>query len=279
MKQKTKLTVGIIGLGKMGSALAKGLVKKRFAVVGTDPKPAKIMGLKFLKSIEQVVSVSQVVLLCVKPKSFPEVLPVIAKSIVNRKKPFFISIAAGVKISTMEKALGKKARIARAMPNLCAFAGKSATGIAFNRNVFAREKKTALLIFDSIGKTIPLKEANIDAVTAVSGSGPAYFYHFTSLLAKAGAKTGLPEKVSYALAVQTFLGAAALLENELLAGKSEAGGEGKKLSELIARIATPGGTTEAALKEFNRNHLPETAVKSVRAAKKRAGQLSKMASK
>ena len=73
MKQKTKLTVGIIGLGKMGSALAKGLVKKRFAVVGTDPKPAKIMGLKFLKSIEQVVSVSQVVLLCVKPKSFPEV--------------------------------------------------------------------------------------------------------------------------------------------------------------------------------------------------------------
>ena len=175
-----------------------------------------------------------------------------------------ISIAAGITISYLEKKLGKKARVIRTMPNLPAQIGEGITAIARGSLAKAGDVKTAVNIFSCVGETAVVNEDLIDAVTAVSGSGPAYVFHFVENLMKASQALGLNKELSAKLVTQTLLGSAHLLAQS----KEDAG-------RLREKVASKGGTTQAALNVLKKQRVGTAFKKALAAAQKRAKELSK----
>ena len=235
--------IGIIGFGRMGRAIADGLQKKGFQVMVKDKEKLGVSSMKEAGSLQEILDCSAIIL-AVKPKDMDELLLQVKPLLSHKSRPLFISIAAGKTIAYFESALGPQ-KIIRAMPNLSARVGKSATCFCANAQVGTADIAIAKEIFSSIGICIQVEEAQLDAVTALSGAGPAYFFYFTQKLADAGVAAGLDEKTALTLARQSFFGSSLL---------AEAGG--KSLEELIKEVATPGGATEAALNAFEKEGLP-----------------------
>ncbi len=266
---KLKKRVGIIGCGNMGGAILAGLLKNRIVrpaqVTVYDkilPKARAFAGrwkVKLAKSNAEVVSHSEIVVLAVKPQDLFEAAKEFQKAFTRRH--LLITILAGTPVAKVRRAVGEAPGIVRAMPNLGAQVGEAITALSGNGKPTL---KLAEAVFSGCGKTVRLSERYFDLVTAISGSGPAYFFLLMELLSKEAKTHGLPEKVARELAVQTAVGAG------LLAKNSSVGPD-----ELRRQVTSKGGTTEAALRVFERKGLAGIVSKGLRAALKRGRELSR----
>lgn len=210
----------------------------------------------------QACTTADIIMLAVKPQVMQLVCEQIAQS--NTKPEcLFISIAAGVRESDINRWLGGNRSIVRCMPNTPALVQLGATGIFANDQVSSVQKTIAHTILDAVGLSVWVEtEDNLDAVTAISGSGPAYFFYFIELLQKAAEKLGLPADTAKALAQQTALGAASMAQ-------------GKDMAELRAQVTSNKGTTEQAILSFQKDNLALLVDNATQAAHDRSVELAR----
>jgi pyrroline-5-carboxylate reductase len=258
--------VGIIGGGNMGAAILAGI--RGSYVVGVceqDSARRRFLKRKFhvaAKDLESVVAPSDVVILAVKPQQFDEVLGEVRDHLT--KDELVISIAAGITCRYIEQRLGAGARVIRTMPNLPAQISEGMTALCKGKKATEQDLRLARRIFERIGKTVVVQERWMDAVTAVSGSGPAYLFLAVESMQKAAVSLGLTKDLSEQLIAQTLKGSLALLQRS----NEDAGA-------LRARVTSKGGTTQAAMDVFLKNKFGEIFKQALQAAAKRAGELSK----
>jgi len=267
-------SVGFIGAGNMAEAMIKGLLAAGVVapekVAGSDPRRERADELKARFGIhttthnEDVMRRAEVVVLSVKP----QILVKVCDEIRPWLKPHatVISIAAGVPLSVIEAHLPDGARVVRAMPNTPALVGSGATALAAGTHAGEEDLQIAQRIFDSIGTTVTLDEGQLDAVTGLSGSGPAYVFLIIEALADAGVKMGLSRYTSQALAAQTVLGSARLL--------IETGEHPGRLKDMVT---SPGGTAIAGLHTLEAGGLRTTLINAVEAATHRSRELGEAA--
>ncbi|NUM56811.1 MAG: pyrroline-5-carboxylate reductase [Candidatus Hydrogenedentes bacterium] len=253
----------------MGRAIAVGLVEKgaiaaeHLAVYDVDAgkqQQARELGAAVHGNPSELAAASDVILLAVKPQTMAEALEQLKSGLAPRT--LIVSIAAGVSIAFIAKRLGEQTRVVRVMPNTPALVNAGAAGIALAANCTAEDQGIARAIFESIGVVEFVNEPLIDAVTALSGSGPAYFFYMVECLVKAAQQQGLTEKQATALATQTLLGSGLLLQQS-----------GESAATLRERVTSKGGTTEAALKTFREKGLEGAIAAGVQAAVARAKEL------
>ncbi len=260
-----KTTVGLIGGGNMGTVILTGIGRKfSVRVCEQDAKRGAFLKRRFgakVAGLATVASGSRIIILAVKPQNFDEVLAALRRHV--RQDQLIISIAAGITCHYIEKRLGK-VRVVRTMPNLPAQVGEAVTGICRGKFATTADIKMAQQIFNCIGKTVVVDERLMDAVTAVSGSGPGYVFYFAECLEKAARSLGLNPAMARELVTQTLKGSARLLEQS---------GEGADI--LRARVTSKGGTTQAALAVFEKNKTGKIVQWALTAARKRAKELSK----
>lgn len=266
------MTIGLIGCGKMGSALTLGAIKKGVfephQVLAYDPVPEAIAalgdGILTAKSLEQVIQESDILLLCVKPYQVSEILAKIPPLVKSSDELLVISIAAGVKIQTMEESCDHQARIVRTMPNTPALVGEGAAAFALGKKTVDADADFTEKLLGSIGIVYQVKESLLDTVTGLSGSGPAYVYTFIEALADGALLEGLPRDQALALATQTVLGAAHMVADS-----------GEHPSVLRDRVTSPGGTTIAGLAALEEGAFRSSAINAVKAATKKARELGR----
>ncbi len=256
----------------MGSSIIRGLLAKNiyshaniFAYDVISSKSARLareLGIKSLKSAREIAEKSDIILLAVKPQNLPETAAELRKYI--RSGPKIITILAGVSVAAIRKHFGSKSRVVRAMPNLGAAVGESFTAITGDRSLIP----AARAIFESCGAVLSFPETRFHAVTALSGSGPAYYFFLMELAMIEALKLGFTPKEAEILAKQTAKGAA------LLAARSP-----ELPGVLRQQVTSKGGTTEAALKVLFEKKFPAVFSTAIRAAVKRGEQLGKAASK
>lgn len=261
----------IIGAGKMGTALIRGWIKAGLGpITAVEPHPSaqlqKLDGPMLALDIAAVAKEGwRACVMAMKPQ--------VVRSEAVKLKPIaesgtlMISIAAGTGVAFLEKAWGAKARIVRAMPNTPGSIDKGITGLYAAPNATEKDRALAKSLLSAIGQTVWLKrEELIDAVTAVSGSGPAYVFVLVDALTKAGIAAGLPEETAGLLARATVIGSGALLEADT-----------REAAQLARDVTTPGGTTEAALKILlaKDGGLEALMTCAVAAAKTRAEEITK----
>jgi len=259
--------IGVIGCGNMGGAVVRGLIWKRIAdpgailLIDKDKEKSKALSLETGASfceLEQILSASDIIFLAVKPQESDGVLKNLAAGIGGKT---VISIMAGVPMDSITAGLGQEIPVARAMPNMAAFVSESMTAISYNRLV--DDKKEIKEIFEGIGKVIEVEEGLMNAVTALSGSGPAYLFYLAEALIRAGIKMGLTPDKADELVRQTLYGSSAFLSGGKIGPE-----------ELIAKVASKGGTTEAALKVFDDEGLKDVIKKAVLKAEERSMEIS-----
>jgi len=256
----------------MGSALVRGLIQsgkvKASQIIASDVDEKKLEGVQPLgvhtsSDNKLAVRQSDVVLLCVKPQVMDEVLAEIASE-VDPKRHCVISIAAGVPIARIESFLPEGTPVVRVMPNTPAQVLAGASAIALGKNSTEQHRQIAHEIFSAVGLVVDVPEKLIDAVTALSGSGPAYVFVFAEALSDAGVNLGLPRDVALKLAAQTLLGAAKmLLETD------------RHPAELKDMVTSPGGTTIAALAVLEQRAFRGAIIEAVTAAHQRSKELAK----
>ena len=265
--------IAFIGAGNMASSIVGGLVDSGHPpgrIRAADPFPESLEKLAAVAPVSicadnrEAADGADVIILAVKPQVMADALESIAPGL-SGGDPLVISIAAGVTIASMEARLGPAVAIVRCMPNTPALLGCGASGLFANRRVSAAQRAHAEAVLAAVGICSWVEtEAQLDAVTALSGSGPAYFFLFMEAMIEAGTQLGLDPETSRRLTLQTALGAARMgLENDL------------ELSELRRRVTSPGGTTERALQSFQRDELPEIVDRAMRAAAGRAAEMAR----
>lgn len=265
------MTIGFIGAGNMASALiggllAKGFSAKKIAVADTNVaqlQPFKEKGVFAILNNADVVARADVLVLAVKPQVMKQVLEPLAAS-VQHKKPLIISIAAGVSVASLNAWLGGNVSIVRAMPNTPALVQAGATGLYANEVVTHEQKQQTDTILGAVGLSVWVnQETLIDSVTAVSGSGPAYFFYVMEAMIAAGQNLGLDEKTARALTLQTALGAAQMA---ITADVSPA--------ELRRRVTSKGGTTEQAIATFDDANMQQIFNQALAACAARGQELA-----
>jgi pyrroline-5-carboxylate reductase len=265
--------VGFIGTGNMAEALIRGLLDAQVAtkeqVLGSDPREERcqemsgLYGIRALRDNVEVARQAEILVLSVKPQVMAKVLAEIGPHI--HPHALVISIAAGIPLSAIEAKL-PQARVIRTMPNTPALVGAGATAIAAGGHATDADIAAARRIFDSVGTTIVLEEAQMDAVTGLSGSGPAYMFLIIEALSDAGVKVGLSRYNAQALAAQTVLGSAKLL----IETKEHPG----RLKDMVT---SPGGTAIAGLHTLEAGGLRTTLMNAVEAATVRSRELGELA--
>lgn len=265
------MQLGIIGTGNMAEALIAGITKKVLPaknIIGFDVNEArrrfveKKYKITSAKTLVELCHKADVILLAVKPQQFPELLTTLKPFITKRH--LVASIAAGIDTKLMEAFLGKQ-KIVRLMPNTPALLGLGATAFYANKSCTVKDKKLTQKLFEAVGIVTEVqKEDLLDAVTALSGSGPAFAYLYMSEMINGGIALGLPADVAKNLAVQTVKGSAQML---LLAKDSP--------DELIAKVTSKGGTTLAGLKVLQKKKFGTIIHACLNAAAKRAKELRK----
>ncbi|MBN1662892.1 MAG: pyrroline-5-carboxylate reductase [Deltaproteobacteria bacterium] len=262
--------IGVIGGGKMGGVLIGGIIKNKLAakdaVTVSDKDLARLQelekqwGVSITEDNKKVARESDIIILSVKPQTMPNVLDDIKEALTKNKT--VISIAAGISIKFMEARLKKGIHLIRAMPNTPALCGEGATALALGADATQKDLALARTIFDAVGLTVIVKEELLNAVTGLSGSGPAYGFIIVEALSDAGVLMGLPRDLALKLAAQTLLGAAKLC----LAGDKHPG-------ELKDMVTSPAGTTIAGVQALEDGALRATLIAAVQAAVLRAGEL------
>ena len=261
-------TIGIIGCGNMGEAILRRLSGRRWKIIVGERDPLKRKdvqkrcGIKAQGDNRAVAKASSIIILAVKPYDIGGVLSEVAAA--GLKSKLILSIAAGVTTDRIEKALGAAIPVVRAMPNMPAIAGEGITAISPGRYAGPSHMKTAKDLLSVIGSVIVVEEGLIDAVTAISGSGPAYFFYLVECMIEAAREFGLNETDAKLLAVKTALGSARVMDSAEVPPEV-----------LRAKVASKGGTTEAALKLFESRGLKDIIKEAIRAARSRAKELAK----
>ena len=272
----TQENIGIIGAGNMARSLASGLLangwdKSRITLSDPDANQRQgaeqALGLPAVADNKTVAGAAEILILAVKPQVIQAVCHEIADTLQARgDKPMIISLVAGVRSASLEQWLGKGLAIVRAMPNTAALIGSGATGLYANRQVDADHRSTAESILRAVGVAVWLKdEALMDAVTALSGSGPAYFFLVMEALEAAAVDAGLDADTARLLTLETAYGAAKMA----LEGHEEP-------RQLRARVTSPGGTTEAAIQVFESGDFFKLFADAFTAAVKRSRELADM---
>jgi pyrroline-5-carboxylate reductase len=264
------LKLGFLGAGKMATALAGGFVRAGLArardILASDPSPAACtafaeqVGATTTSFNPDAARFAKVLLLAVKPDQVAGVLAGIREEFSDNH--LLISIAAGVTLASLESALGTGARIIRVMPNTPALVGASATAFAAGKSALPEDCALAQKLFSSVGLSFQLKESLLDAVTGLSGSGPAYVYLFIEALSDGGVAAGLPRDIATRLAAQTVLGSAKMLLET-----------GQHPGLLKDGVTSPGGTTIEGLHQLETGKFRGTVMSAVRAAAEKSRKL------
>lgn len=263
--------IGFIGAGNMATALIKGVVKAGLLepdfITAGDVDIEKLESLKneyginvVFKENQKIISECDIIILAVKPQIFEKILKEIAPKL-NMSK-LVISIAAGITTEYIEKIVNKELKVVRAMPNTPALILEGATAIAPGCHATEDDMKIAHEIFKAVGKVAEVDESQMDAVTGLSGSGPAYIFMIIEALSDAGVKMGLSRSVAMKLAAQTVMGAAKLqIETEMHPGR------------LKDMVTSPGGTAIAGIHTLEQGGLRTTLINAVESATKRSMEL------
>ena len=267
------IRLGIIGGGVMGEAILSRLLDKNIypanAVLLSEPQLQRRIFLEQQYQIQTTAdnqaaaSASEVLLLAVKPQALDTVITNLTGDKPSSHQPLVISIVAGVTLEKLEEAFPQQP-IIRAMPNTPATVGAGMTAIAPGTKTGSQHLLKAKSIFEAVGRVVEVPESLMDAVTGLSGSGPAYVAIAIEALADGGVAAGLPRAVAYQLALQTVLGTAQLLERSQL-----------HPAELKDRVTSPGGTTIAGVAELERNGFRSALIQAVQAAYHRSQELGK----
>jgi len=265
-------TIGFVGAGNMAEALIRGLVRGGHIaadrVHASGPRRERLDELRTAYAIHvttdnrEVARTCSLVVLAVKPQILDKVL----REIGDQLKPgtLVVSIAAGVDTEAIETAVAEGVRVVRAMPNTPALVGAGATAISPGRHAGEADLATAKALFDAVGITVTLDETHLDAVTGLSGSGPAYIFLILEALSDAGVKVGLSRRNAQRLAAQTVMGSAKmLLETDEHVGR------------LKDMVTSPGGTAIAGLHTLEEGGLRTTLINAVETATKRARELGR----
>lgn len=261
-------TVGFLGAGNMAGALIKGLLAgalPKDRVWASDVREERLadlakLGIHTTKENAELLRTCDVVVLSVKPQVVDRVMPMVREHL--REDAVLVSVAAGVSIDTLESSLEPGARVVRTMPNTAAIALAGATGIARGTHATDSDMEVAKALFSAVGRVVVLDESLLDAVTGLSGSGPAYIMLIIEALADGGVKVGLHRETALTLAAQTVFGSAKLLLDT-----------GMHPGALKDMVTSPGGTAIAGLHTLEAGGLRRTLIDAVEAATRRAEQL------
>jgi len=269
--------IAFIGGGNMASAILGGLIENGFAknnIFVSDPSQEKLTELQQQFGVntdtqnEAVIAQADVVILAVKPQVMQQVLSPLKSALLN-KNPLIISVAAGISLESLGQWTDPSLAIVRCMPNTPALVQKGASGLLANAKVSDAQKQLTDEILSAVGLSVWVKsETELDAVTALSGSGPAYFFLFIEAMINAGQELGLAADTAKTLALQTALGAATM------ASKSEL-----EPAQLRKNVTSPNGTTEQAILSFQNNQLEGLVKQAMEAAFNRSIELSEELSK
>ena len=269
--------IAILGAGSMGGAILHGLVASGLAsggVTATNRSRAKadeLAGLAGVTSIAlehqktgnvDAASSADIVLIGVKPAMVPDLLREIAPSL--RAGTIVVSLAAGVTIETFESILGAEVAVLRSMPNTPSLVGRGVTGLAAGTHADAAAVAVVRRLFETVGTVVEVPESQIDALSTISGSGPAYFFLVVEEFTKAAVGKGFSQADARLMAEQTFIGAAALLE-----------ASGEDPAELRRRVTSPKGTTERAVAVLHDARLDDVFAEATDAALARAAELAR----
>lgn len=271
--KSSQIKLGVIGFGNMAEAIVGGLLKKQVIqprqVFAIEPNKNRANTIRKKYKINicsnacEFLEKTNTILLSVKPQQISDVLAALSP---YSGKHLFMTIVSGTKSGFYEKKFGKNIKLIRIMPNMPAKIGLGATAFYSNKRVSQADKKIFLDFFTAIGKVVEVKnESLLDAVTAVSGSGPAFVYYFASALIQAAKKAGLSESVAKILSLQTLLGAAQMLIQL-----------GEDPLTLTEKVTSKGGTTLAGLKILKKKRFTKILEDCIGAAKKRAQELGKL---
>lgn len=266
------IELGILGSGNMAEAIARGVIRSGLLVadqiLAADPSPqrraifSEQLGIRSSEDNREVARQARMLLLSVKPQQMKDVLATIGP--VARPDALFISIAAGISSQFIEKNLGNgnNWRVIRTMPNTPMLVGEGMVALARGRHATQADAAEARKLFEAAADVIDLDEEKLDAVTAVSGSGPAYFFYLVEQIIRAGIELGLTPAESRKLAIKTCLGA-----GKMLAATSDSP------EELRRKVTSPGGTTQAAISHLEQNQVGSGIVEAVKAAARRSREL------
>lgn len=265
-------TIGFIGGGNMATALVKGLITdgtrpNQLLVAEPDKRRREQLAATLsIRTREDNLSIAReadILVLAVKPQVLREVAREISEQL-RQSRPLVISIAAGIRHQDLQRWLGEEVSLVRAMPNTPAMVQSGATGLYAGQQLTEDQRMAAERVMRATGLTRWVEdEAQIDAVTAISGSGPAYFFLFMEALEASGRALGLPAETARLLTLQTALGAAKM------ALESEA-----SIEELRAQVTSPGGTTEQAIRTFEEGNLRKLVLDAATAARDKSIDLS-----
>ncbi len=263
--------VGIMGLGNMGESITRALLGAGLPaadILSFEIKPertrtvAGAYGIGIAASPQDLAAQCPYLILAVKPQDAKTAISALAPSIDESR--IIISIMAGITTSSITSMLEKPAKVVRVMPNIGVAVGEGALGVAANYLLAPDEMESVAALLAPLGRIVEVNEEQMDAVTALGGSGPAFFLSFLEAMIDGGVKMGLPRDKAHALAVQTVKGTVALLEKEH-----------SHPALLKERVTSPGGTTIAGLVVLEEKGFKGIVVRALEAARMRAGELSR----
>jgi len=266
--------IGLVGGGRMATALGRGFVRAKLiapaSLVVSDPDEAarsrfaaEIPGATVVDDNKQVAAAADVLFLAVKPQQMSTALDDIAGTL--RLQALVVSIAAGISIARLAEGLPKQTRIVRVMPNSPCLVGQGASGYALGKHATSQDGKLVHQLLTAVGQAFEVPETLLDAVTGLSGSGPAFVYMMIEAMTEGGTAMGLPQELANALAAQTVAGAAAMVQTT-----------GQDPTALRDQVTSPGGTTLAGLAALDCGGFRAAVVEAIRAATKRSEELGKL---
>lgn len=256
--------LAIIGAGSMAEALLSGIIESHL-LAGEDiwvtnrsdeeklKKLHQQYGVSYTYDLKELFHHSDVVILAMKPKDAASALQLISPYLTD--KMLIVSVMAGISIKSIKKLTNPDLAIVRAMPNTSAAVGKSATAFAVNGNVSAEQKEMAKAMFETVGLATIVEEEQLDAVTGLSGSGPAYIYYLIEAMEKSAVEIGLDPQVAQELIVQTLQGAAEMVSKST-----------KPPKQLRIEVTSPGGTTEAGLRILEAHNVQKAFIECIKEA-------------
>lgn len=268
--------ITFIGAGSMAEAIISGLVAQQVV----DPKNINVTnksnearlaslnekyGVTGTRNIQEAMKEADVVLLAVKPKDMLATMQSIQPYITTEM--MLVSVAAGVHTVSLEGIAAKEVAVIRAMPNTSATVGQSATAISTNAYTSAEQRQTAITLFETIGSVVVVEEEQLDAVTGLSGSGPAYLYYLVEAMEKSAQDLGLDAGTAKQLIIQTMLGAAEMLKHST-----------KSPATLRKEVTSPGGTTEAGLKVLQNYEVDQAFIACIEEATAQSKRMGKQIS-
>lgn len=273
------MKVGFIGTGNMGGALIRGYAKAKddceIYIFDKNPKQTEkfkdIDCVVILDQLDDLIEKADIIILALKPNIFEKVLPAIKNYLkvleeisCDMANKIFVSIAAGISIDYMSKELGDNVKIVRVMPNLTAMVGLGMTGMSRKKNVSEMEFQCVKEIFTSVGKATEINEGQMDTVTGISGSSPAYAFMFIEALIDCAEKNGMSREDAKVFASQSTLGAAVTVMES-----------GIEPAELTHNVCSPGGTTIEAVEKLRSNGFQQNVEEAMNAAIEKSRKMTK----